>query len=146
MSFLKKYTIEFSSLELGEKICLFGSWVTAAGAGLILTSSACTLYSWFNGIEPSNQIKHALAIGFGMTVGGAMFTVGAAKEADRQSELEAEEVWSEIFRKRAARDTSPCPKCKYFSGDSDLYCALYPAIACTPDADNCKDFESKEIN
>jgi hypothetical protein len=150
MSAIKDYLCtqfkEFSALELDEKICLTGSWVAATGAALLIGSSTFTLLSWGNGTEPDGLTKRSMFLGFGLLTGGVMFTAGACKERDRQFDLTSEDVYREMAKRRAQREASICPGCKYFSDEFDLYCALNPLAACTPEANNCKDFEPKEKN
>lgn len=136
---------EFNALEIGSKICLVGSWVTGAGVALLIGSSAVTVGYWLVEEEPSPIIKKSLVVGLGLAVGGCLFTTGACMEDDRQSELNAIDFYQAMAERRAQKESSPCPNCKFFSGDCDLYCALHPTIAATPEAHNCKDFESKEI-
>ncbi|MBW4607102.1 MAG: hypothetical protein KME22_07725 [Hassallia sp. WJT32-NPBG1] len=143
---IKQHIEDFKSLEMGSKICLIGSWVAASGAALLICTSAITVAHWMQGDEPDSNLKKALTVGLGLTVGGAIFTIGVAMEDDRQCELSAENVWKAIAERRALREASPCPNCKNFNNDCNLNCAINPLIACTPEATDCKDFESKEIN
>lgn len=145
-SYLDKQLTEFIELDMSAKVCLVGSWVAASGAALLLGASACTVTFWLTGNEPNLMTKKTLAVGFAGVVGGAMFTTGAALESDRQTELESDLLTQRLEKRRAAREASPCPNCKYFSNHCDLYCSVNPLIACTPEANNCKDFEPKEIN
>lgn len=144
ITYLHRNFNEFKALEVGSKICLIGSWVAGAGAILLIGSCAVTVECWLSGSEPTPMIKKALATGLGIVVGGAIFTIGAAMEDDRQSDLAAENLYKRIEERRAQKETSPCPTCKFFTNDCDLYCAVNPIIACTPQAQNCKDFELKQ--
>ena len=137
---------EFNALEIGSKICLIGSWVTSAGVALLIGSSAVTVGYWLVDSEPSPIIKKSLAVGLGLAVGGGLFTCGAAMEDDRQTELMSEAFYKKLADRIIAKEASPCPNCKYFNNDCDLYCAVNPAIACKSEADNCPDFESKDVN
>ena len=142
---IKQHVEDFKALEIASKIFLIGFWITASGAALLLCTSVITVACWMQGNEPDSGIKKALMAGLGLAVGGAIFTVGAAMEDERQCNLNSENIRKKIEKRRALRDASPCPNCKYFSDDSDLYCALNPVVACTPEANNCSDFESNEL-
>ena len=81
--------------------------------------------------------------GLGLLLGGTALTTGLALEDDRTSELDANRIWAQIEAQRAAREASRCQNCRFFSNHSNLYCAVNPANACTPEAENCPDFEEK---
>ena len=136
----KQHLEDFKALEFGSKVCLIGSWVTASGLGLLLCTSSIVVANWMQGDEPRAHIKKALSASIALTTGGALFVTGASLEDDRQSDLSYEETWKFFQERRALREASPCPNCRHLG----QYCAMNPHVACTPEANNCTDFESKE--
>ncbi|MBW4450720.1 MAG: hypothetical protein KME38_28810 [Spirirestis rafaelensis WJT71-NPBG6] len=145
-NYLRRYYIEFMELDAWSKVCLSGSWVTAGGAAILLTTSAITAAEWLQGDEPDEYIKKGLLLGVGTTIGAALFTTGAALESDRQiieaSSKQTEDMWARV----KARQKSHCPTCKYFNDDCAMYCSIHPTSACTPEMEYCPDYESiKEV-
>jgi hypothetical protein len=145
INYLRRNYAEFMELDVWSKFCLSGSWVTAGGAAILLCSSAVTVAHWANGDEPDEFTKKALMLGVGTTIGAAMFTTGAALESDRELIESASKRTDDMWTRVKAKQNSQCPSCKYFNDDCTMYCALHPTTACTPDADNCPDFDIKDF-
>jgi hypothetical protein len=145
LNYLKRNYTKFIELDAWSKVCLTGSWVTAGGAAILLCSSAITAAEWVQGDEPDEFTKKALMLGIGTTIGGGLFTTGAALESDREiiesASKRSEDMWARV----KAKQNSQCPSCTYFNDDCVMYCALHPTAACTPAAENCPDFNIKDF-
>lgn len=135
---------EFKAYKLSQKICLIGSWITAAGAGMLVASSATTVVYWSFGREPIPVIKKTLAYSLATTVGGAIFTIGAAMKDDQLDTIEHENFVAQFRSYQERLEKSICQNCQFFTNNSNLYCAVNPSIACTLEAENCPDFQLNE--
>jgi hypothetical protein len=145
LDYLRRNYTEFMELDAWSKICLAGSWVTAGGATILLTTSAITAAEWLQGDEPKEYIKKGLLLGVGTTIGAALFTTGAALESDREIIETASKQTSDMWSRVKARQNSQCPSCTYFNDDCAMYCALHPSTACTPNSENCPDFDIRDF-
>lgn len=158
-NYLKKRLAKFNDQSWNRKITAIAEHIGTTGAILLVGSATSTLVAWTGGNEPDLLTKQAMFVGMGAIAGSAIVSLSVEIEIEYQDAVydykferrlieRAETVLaarvSEISRREDAITPSPCHECKYFSVEDALLCAVNPAIACTTDAHDCKDFESKE--
>ncbi len=122
-------------LRLFEVFAKTGIVLTVVGSSLL--GSSLGLRSGYLELRKDVPIvaKKAIILGFGTTVGSAIFAIGAAIEDERRRN------WRIIAPERKLLPVT-CRQCKYFNHDYALQCAVNPLIAGTQAALDCKDFDS----
>ncbi len=122
------------------KIHHFGSNLALIGAGILLASSCITTVCWLNDEDPDQITKTSLIGSIVLLTTGTLLSGITSKEKPDSGDLNADHIWNHFKEIRALREASPCPNCRHLG----QYCAMNPHVACTPEANNCSDFESKE--
>lgn len=52
--------------------------------------------------------------------------------------------WQQWQLNRKLNSSIPCRRCRYFSNNTHLNCAVHPSIAMTEEAGNCPDYQLKQ--
>ncbi|NJO62400.1 MAG: hypothetical protein HC836_30495 [Richelia sp. RM2_1_2] len=128
---------ELRELRLFEALAKVSAVAAVAGSTLLGSSlGVASVYLSLRKDVPV-VVKKAVILGFGTTVGGTVFAIGAAMEDERRRELRIIAMQEKLL-------PVTCRQCKYFNYDYILRCAVNPSIAGTKAALDCKDFEANK--
>lgn len=129
---------EFTSLPPFHKLSAIASTLMIPALILFLGSSVLVGIDFTTGRQSTTLIKKNFVLGLGASTGLFMISCGALLEGSRE--------WESRKNKRKPDVNCRCYRCKYYSWESTLPCAVNPSLALSEEANNCQDWAINDGN